>query len=29
MNYGLSLPNAAVCGDARVLAELVCLLEEA
>jgi alkanesulfonate monooxygenase SsuD/methylene tetrahydromethanopterin reductase-like flavin-dependent oxidoreductase (luciferase family) len=29
MRYGLSLPNGGVCGDARVLAELGCLAEEA
>ena len=29
MKYGLSLPNGGVCGDARVLAELGCLAEEA
>lgn len=29
MQYGLSLPNGGVCGDARVLAELGCLAEEA
>jgi alkanesulfonate monooxygenase SsuD/methylene tetrahydromethanopterin reductase-like flavin-dependent oxidoreductase (luciferase family) len=29
MRYGLSLPNGGVCGDARVLADLGCLAEEA
>src|SRR5215471_13296600 len=29
MRYGLSLPNGGVCGDARFLAELGCLAEEA
>ena len=29
MRYGLSLPNGGVCGDARILAELGCLAEEA
>jgi alkanesulfonate monooxygenase SsuD/methylene tetrahydromethanopterin reductase-like flavin-dependent oxidoreductase (luciferase family) len=29
MQYGLSLPNGGVCGDARVLAQLGCLAEEA
>ena len=29
MQYGLALPNGGVCGDARVLAELGCLAEEA
>lgn len=29
MRYGLSLPNGGVCGDARVLAELGCMAEEA
>src|SRR5215468_1636529 len=29
MRYGLSLPNGGVCGDARMLAELGCLAEEA
>jgi len=29
MKYGLSLPNGGVCGDARVLADLGCLAEEA
>src|ERR1051326_8074356 len=29
MRYGLALPNGGVCGDARVLAELGCLAEEA
>ena len=29
MRYGLSLPNGGVCGDARVLAELGILAEEA
>ena len=29
MQYGLSLPNGGVCGDARVLAEFGCLAEEA
>lgn len=29
MQYGLSLPNGGVCGDARVLAELGCLAEAA
>lgn len=29
MRYGLSLPNGGVCGDARTLAELGCLAEEA
>jgi alkanesulfonate monooxygenase SsuD/methylene tetrahydromethanopterin reductase-like flavin-dependent oxidoreductase (luciferase family) len=29
MQYGLSLPNGGVCGDARVLAELGCLAETA
>ena len=29
MRYGLSLPNGGVCGDARILAELGVLAEEA
>ena len=29
MRYGLALPNGGVCGDARILAELGCLAEEA
>ena len=29
MKYGLSLPNGGVCGDARILAELGCLAEQA
>ena len=29
MRYGLSLPNGGACGDARVLAELGCLAEQA
>jgi alkanesulfonate monooxygenase SsuD/methylene tetrahydromethanopterin reductase-like flavin-dependent oxidoreductase (luciferase family) len=29
MKHGLSLPNGGVCGDARVLAELGCMAEEA
>ncbi|GCE31854.1 luciferase-like protein [Dictyobacter alpinus] len=29
MKYGLALPNGGVCGDARILAELGCLAEEA
>jgi alkanesulfonate monooxygenase SsuD/methylene tetrahydromethanopterin reductase-like flavin-dependent oxidoreductase (luciferase family) len=29
MKYGLTLPNGGVCGDARILAELGCLAEQA
>ena len=29
MKYGLALPNGGVCGDARILAELGCMGEEA
>jgi alkanesulfonate monooxygenase SsuD/methylene tetrahydromethanopterin reductase-like flavin-dependent oxidoreductase (luciferase family) len=29
MRYGLALPNGGICGDARILAELGCLAEQA